>query len=49
MRQRLASLGLSDIDGKLEAGVRLTLDDGLRLFDCPDTLVLGWLVEREAT
>jgi len=47
MRQRLASLGLSDIDGKLETGVRLTFDDGLRLFDCPDTLALGWLANRE--
>ncbi len=47
MRQRLASLGLADIDGKLEAGVRLTFDDGLRLFDCPDTLALGWLANRE--
>jgi len=47
MRQRLASLGLSDIGGKLETGVRLTFDDGLRLFDCPDTLALGWLANRE--
>jgi aminodeoxyfutalosine synthase len=47
MHQRLASLGLADIDGKLEAGVRLTSDDGLRLFDCPDTLALGWLANRE--
>jgi aminodeoxyfutalosine synthase len=47
MRQRLSSLGLSDIDAKLEAGVRLTFEDGLRLFDCPDTFALGWLANRE--
>ncbi len=41
--QRLASLGLTDIADKLDAGVRLTFDDGMRLFDCPDTLLsAGW-------
>src|SRR6185295_14359039 len=47
MRQRLSSLGLGEIDNKLEAGVRLSFDDGLKLFDCPDTLALGWLANRE--
>jgi aminodeoxyfutalosine synthase len=47
MRQRLDSLGLSDIDAKLTAGVRLSYDDGLKLFDCPDTLALGWMANRE--
>jgi aminodeoxyfutalosine synthase len=47
MQQRLSQLGLSEISGKLEAGVRLTFEDGVRLFDCPDTLALGWLANRE--
>ena len=47
MRQRLADLCLSDIEAKLESGVRLSFDDGLKLFDCPDTLALGWLANRE--
>ena len=47
MLTRLASLSLGDIDDKLEAGERLTYDDGIRLFECPDTLALGWLANRE--
>ena len=47
MRSRLASLGLAGIDDKLETGVRLSFDDGLTLFNCPDTLALGWLANRE--
>jgi aminodeoxyfutalosine synthase len=47
MRGRIAALGLGDIDGKLEAGERLTFEDGIRLFACPDTLALGWLANRE--
>jgi aminodeoxyfutalosine synthase len=47
MRDRLGSLGLGDINDKLESGERLTYDDGIRLFDCPDTLALGWLANRE--
>ena len=42
---RVASLG--DIDDKLEAGERLTFEDGVRLFECPDLLALGWLANRE--
>jgi aminodeoxyfutalosine synthase len=44
---RLASLGLADIAGKLDAGARLSLDDGVRLFDCPDLHAVGWLANRE--
>jgi aminodeoxyfutalosine synthase len=44
---RLRSSGLSDIDEKLSAGVRLTLDDGVRLFESPDLLAVGWLANRE--
>src|ERR671914_1154910 len=47
MRDRLEQLGLGDIDAKLEQGVRLSLDDGVRLFACPDLLALGWLANRE--
>jgi aminodeoxyfutalosine synthase len=47
IRARLASLRLSDIDEKLQAGDRLSFDDGVRLFECPDTLALGWLANRE--
>ena len=39
--------GLADIDDKLQAGERLTLEDGVRLFDAPDLLAVGWLANRE--
>ena len=39
--------GLPDIADKLDAGVRLDLDDGVRLFDAPDLLAVGWLANRE--
>jgi aminodeoxyfutalosine synthase len=47
MRDRLADANLLDISDKLEAGVRLTLEDGVRLFDSPDLLAVGWLANRE--
>ena len=47
MYQRLSSLGLADITNKLDTGERLSLDDGVRLFQCPDLLALGWLANRE--
>ena len=47
MHSRLSSLGLSDIDAKLQASERLTFDDGVRLFACPDLHALGWLANRE--
>src|SRR5258706_10849433 len=43
---RIASTGLSDIDEKLAAGVRLDLADGVRLFG-DDLLTVGWLANRE--
>jgi aminodeoxyfutalosine synthase len=46
MRPRLSS-DLHDIAHKLEAGVRLTLEDGIRLFETRDLLSLGWLANRE--
>ena len=47
MKSRLHAAGLADIDDKLQAGERLTLDDGVRLFDAPDLLAVGWLANRE--
>jgi aminodeoxyfutalosine synthase len=47
MRQRLKRLGLASIDDRLEAGVRLGFEDGVRLFECPDLLALGWLANRD--
>src|SRR5688572_19828251 len=47
MQSRLAAAGLADIADKLDAGVRLELADGVRLFDAPDLLAVGWLANRE--
>jgi aminodeoxyfutalosine synthase len=47
MRTRLAGAGLLDIDDKLQRGERLTLDEGVRLFESPDLLAVGWLANRE--
>src|SRR5262245_20960593 len=47
LRQRLAAAHLLDISDKLDAGLRLTLDEGVRLFDAPDLLAVGWLANRE--
>jgi len=47
MRARLQAAGLADIDDKLERSQRLTLEDGVRLFDAPDLLAVGWLANRE--
>ena len=44
---RLAAAGIQDIAEKLQAGVRPGLEDGVRLFDCPDLLAVGWLANRE--
>src|SRR5687768_7533809 len=47
VQTRLAAANIADIAEKLEAGVRLTFDDGVRLFECPDLLALGWMANRE--
>jgi len=47
MAARLASAGLADIADKLDRGIRLDADEGLRLFETPDLLTLGWLANRE--
>jgi aminodeoxyfutalosine synthase len=44
---RIQTAGIGDIAAKLEAGTRLSFEDGVRLFLCPDTLALGWLANRE--
>jgi aminodeoxyfutalosine synthase len=47
MQARLAEAGLLDIDAKLQREERLTLEDGVRLFECRDLLAVGWLANRE--
>ena len=47
MLNRVRKAGLGDVAGKLDAGERLSFDDGVKLFQCPDTLALGWLANRE--
>src|SRR5437867_6994236 len=47
MQSRLAQANLLDIDAKLRAGERLTLEDGVRLFTCGDLLAVGSLANRE--
>ncbi len=47
MRSRLARANLVDIADKLDAGVRLGLEDGVHLFAAPDLLSVGWLANRE--
>jgi aminodeoxyfutalosine synthase len=38
---------LGDVVDKCAAGVRLDRDDGVRLFESPDLLSVGWLANRE--
>jgi aminodeoxyfutalosine synthase len=47
MRSRLAGAHLLDIADRLDAGERLTIDDGCRLFESADLLAVGWLANRE--
>ncbi|MFZ5425767.1 MAG: aminofutalosine synthase MqnE [Thermodesulfobacteriota bacterium] len=42
-RRHIASLGLEPVLDKILAGKRLTLEEGLALFDCPDPHVLAAL------
>jgi aminodeoxyfutalosine synthase len=46
-RSRLGAAGLLDLSDKLAAAERLSLADGVRLFETPDLLALGWLANRE--
>jgi len=47
VKSRLRAAGLADIDEKLERDERLTFDEGVRLFEAPDLLAVGWLANRE--
>ena len=47
MYDRLTAGGLGEIANKLDEGVRLDLEDGMRLFGSPDLLAVGWLANRE--
>src|SRR5882672_8553124 len=47
MQSRLDEAGLLEIHAKLDAGERLGLADGVRLFECRDLFALGWLANRE--
>jgi aminodeoxyfutalosine synthase len=47
VKTRVKAAGLADIDDKLERGQRLELEDGVRLFESPDLLAVGWLANRE--
>ena len=47
MKSRLRAAGLAEIDDKLQAGERLTFEDGVRLFNVPDLIAVGWLANRE--
>ena len=47
MYARLTASGLRTVTDKLDAGIRLDLEDGVRLFACPDLLGVGWLANRE--
>ena len=41
-----AAAGIADIAEKVRAGTRLTADEGLRLFQCPDVVVVGALADE---
>ena len=47
MNTRIQAAGLAGIDDKLEAGERLSFEDGVRLFHCGDLLAVGVLANRE--
>jgi len=45
--RRIHAAGISDIATRVEAGERLSFDDGVRLFECPDLLAVGHLANLE--
>jgi aminodeoxyfutalosine synthase len=45
--RRITAAGLGDIAAKLDGRERLTLEDGVRLFEVPDLLAVGALANRE--
>jgi dehypoxanthine futalosine cyclase/putative menaquinone biosynthesis radical SAM enzyme len=46
---RFAQLGIADIAAKVEAGERLSLDDGRKLYACPDVTAVGALAHHVRT
>ena len=44
---RVTTSGLGDVAEKISARERLTFEDGVRLFNAPDLLAVGWLANRE--
>ena len=50
LEQQIERAGLGLVHDKVRSGQRLTADDGLRLYECPDLPVLGYLANlvREA-
>lgn len=47
MYDRLSEGGLENVASKLDAGTRLSLEDGVQLLVCPDLFAIGWLANRE--
>jgi aminodeoxyfutalosine synthase len=47
IEQRIRTAGIADIAAKVEAGARLSFEDGVRLFECPDLLAVGHLANLE--
>jgi aminodeoxyfutalosine synthase len=45
--RRIESAGIADIAAKVERRERLSFEDGVRLFECPDLLAVGHLANRE--
>eukprot|EP00831_Metopus_contortus_P039308 TRINITY_DN30823_c0_g1_i1.p1 TRINITY_DN30823_c0_g1~~TRINITY_DN30823_c0_g1_i1.p1 ORF type:complete len:397 (-),score=101.25 TRINITY_DN30823_c0_g1_i1:617-1807(-) len=43
------NMGLADIRAKVETGERLTFEDGVRLFECPEPLAVGALAHLMRT
>jgi len=43
------NMGLADVRAKVEAGERLSFEDGMRLFDCPEPLAVGALANLVRT
>jgi len=45
MNKRAERAGIADLREKVLAGGRLGEEDGVRLFDCPDLELVGWLAD----
>lgn len=43
------NMGLGDVYAKVEAGERLSMEDGMRLFECPEPLAVGALAHKVRT